>query len=152
MTAKQQNSAFDPQNERGRNFIGELAMAAAAETLSLIKQQHVCIHEADIAIVLDAVKRNEIIQVRITQRHEELQQMVQKNAAASAVNDQIVKQLGQGMVSLQEIVRKNTLDIATARAEKKTALIVISLVSAALGSLGGVAAMLTVFRGLFHAL
>ena len=73
--------------ERGKNFIAEVATATAIEMLAQIKARHVCIHEADIAVVLDVAKRSETSQVRIFERYEELLALTSRQAALAEANN-----------------------------------------------------------------
>ena len=112
-----------------------------------MRKQHVCVHEGDIAVLLESSRRADRIHEEIGERHLELQKIVSANSQQAAANEKVVGQLSKTVQSMQELVAKNTIDIATNRAEKRTALVVAALVSGFIGSLGGIVAVLTFLRG-----
>jgi methanogenic corrinoid protein MtbC1 len=141
---------MQPQ-DRGANFVREVACATATEMLAQIRERHICIHEADIAVVLDAAKRSDATQIRIFERYEELLALTSKLIAAAEANERVVAKLGESMLSMQELVSKNTADIAADRAGRKAALVVVGLVSGAVGTLGSLLASFTVLHRFFRA-
>ena len=112
-----------------------------------MRKQHVCVHEGDIAVLLESSRRADRIHEEIGERHLELQKIVSANSQQAAANEKVVGQLGKTVQEMQKLVADNTIDIATNRAEKRTALVVAALVSGFIGSLGGIVAVLTFLRG-----
>lgn len=116
--------------------------------LSKIRQTHLCVHEGDIATMRESNRRVDKLLEEVDERHAELQKIVMANGLAAAKNDEVVRQLGTAMLNLQKIVSQTTIDIATSRAEKRTAIVLASLISGFISSLGSVIAVFMVFRSM----
>jgi hypothetical protein len=117
--------------------------------ISRMEQKQACMHEGEIAVLIEADKRAAELRAEDLERHNRLQAVVDELGRAQVKTEEVVRQLCAGSLDLQRSVKQHDLDLAKNAGGKRAALVIASLISGFVGSLGGIVSVLVFMRGLF---